>query len=127
MCLPERPQLQAMKSAEDAEADAKYGRSDQVSINDCWGWVLMEATARACLLSITSEGWTGSEAFYIVAPTTTISLNKGEAATTSLELAQHFHSKVPVKAGWFEGGENNSRGFFDTTKAERLLGWKHDA
>lgn len=78
-----------------------------------WGYTSSEASASACLLSLTAD-FKGAEAFYIVAPETMM-------AIPSLELAKQFFPDVPV-TGDLSGG----RSFFDSTKAERLLGWKHD-
>lgn len=88
----------------------------------------MDAVVRACLLGLTSEGWEGSEAFYIVAPETLIDAMQEELGEgiSSLELAKKFHSTAALREGYFEGDDAKGRGFFDTSKAERMLGWKHD-
>lgn len=78
-----------------------------------WGYTLSDAAAMSCLLSLTA-GFKGHEVFYIVAPTTPFDI-------PSRQLAQEFFPEVPVR-GNLDG--NNS--FFDSSKAERLLGWKHD-
>ncbi len=78
-----------------------------------WGWVGIDACARACRLSI-EAGYPGHEAFYIVAPYTYME-------EPSLELAHQFYPDVPVR-----GDLSDHRGFFDTSKATRLLGWEHD-
>jgi len=78
-----------------------------------WGYCTFEACARASLLSLTAD-ITGHEVFYIVAPITMME-------APSLELAQAVFPEVPVR-----GDMSGNRGFFDCTKAERLLGWKHD-
>ena len=57
----------------------------------------------------------GHEVFYIVAPDTTIDV-------PSLELAARFFPEVPIK-----GDLSGHRSFFSSAKAERLLGWRHDA
>ena len=83
---------------------------------------------RACLLGLTSEGWSGSEAFYKVAPGTLIDamqVDIGEGMS-SLKLARKYHPKAALREGYFDGDGAKGRGFFDTGKAERLLGWKHD-
>jgi nucleoside-diphosphate-sugar epimerase len=77
-----------------------------------WGYTLFEPAARACLLSLTAD-FKGAEAFFIVGPDTTSDL-------PSLELAQRFFPDVPVR-----GDLSGHRSFFDCSKAERLLGWKH--
>ncbi|MBA3944959.1 MAG: NAD(P)-dependent oxidoreductase [Herpetosiphonaceae bacterium] len=78
-----------------------------------WGYTTFDAAARACLLSLTPK-FEGHEVFYIVAPDTA-------SDTPSLELQQRFFPDVPVT-----GDLSDHRSFFDSTKAERLLGWKHD-
>lgn len=77
-----------------------------------WGYTLIGAAAQACLLSLTA-GFKGAEAFFIVGPDTTSEL-------PSLELAQRFFPNVPIR-----GDLSGNRGFYDCSKAERLLGWKH--
>ncbi|HZG68799.1 MAG TPA: hypothetical protein VEZ12_18800, partial [Herpetosiphonaceae bacterium] len=54
------------------------------------------------------------EAFYIVAPDTAVD-------QPSLALAERYFPGVQIR-GDLSGG----RGFFDCSKAERLLGWRHD-
>src|SRR5712692_8201530 len=77
-----------------------------------WGYTLFDAAARACLLSLTA-GFKGAEAFFIVGPDST-------SDVPSLELAQRFFPNVPIR-----GDLSGHRGFFDCSKAERLLGWQH--
>lgn len=79
-----------------------------------WGYTRLDAAAHACLLSLTAD-FGGHEVFYIVAPDTMMD-------TPSLELAEQFFPDVPLRADL--GGES---GFFDCGKAERLLGWDHNA
>jgi len=79
-----------------------------------WGYTRYDSAARACLLALTAN-FKGHEAFYIIAPDTTMD-------APSLELAREFFSDVPI-----QGDLSGQRGFFDCSKAERLLGWKHDA
>lgn len=79
-----------------------------------WGYTSFDAAARACLLAITAD-YTGHQVFYIVGPDSV-------ADTPSLELAQRFFPGIPVR-----GDLGGRRGFFDCSKAERLLGWRHDA
>lgn len=78
-----------------------------------WAYTLRDAAARACLLAL-EAGYKGHEAFYIVAPQTTNPI-------PSLELHRSYYPDVPIKGGL--GGHN---AFFDSSKAERLLGWRHD-
>ena len=78
-----------------------------------WGYTRQDATARACLLSLTAD-FHGHEVFYIVAPDTMMDV-------PSLELKQRFFADVSIR-----GDLSGRRGFFDCGKAERLLNWKHD-
>ena len=88
------------------------GHIDAMTKN-LWAYTLSEAAARACLLSLTAD-FTGHEIFYIVAPDTITN-------TASLELKAKFYPDVPVR-----GDLSGCKSFFDSSKAERMLGWKHD-
>jgi UDP-glucose 4-epimerase len=88
------------------------GHTDAMTKN-LWAYTLSEAAARACLLSLTAD-FTGHEIFYIVAPDTITN-------TPSLELKAKFYPDVPVR-----GDLSGCKSFFDSSKAERMLGWKHD-
>ena len=79
-----------------------------------WAWTNLNASADACLRSLNGT-FTGHEAFYIVSPTTTVEV-------PSLDLAARYFPNVPI-TGDFSG----LRSFFSSAKAERLLGWDHDA
>lgn len=78
-----------------------------------WAYTLFEGAARACLLSLEAT-WTGHEAFFITAPDTT-------SDTPSLELAAAYLPGVPIK-----GDLSGHKSFFNSAKAERLLGWRHN-
>ena len=88
---------------ETAESGSARGR---------WGWTLIEEGARACGLALQAE-FRGHEVFYIIAPRTS-------AAIPTLELAAHAYPEVPIRKP-LPGTTN----FYDTSKAERLLGWVH--
>ena len=77
-----------------------------------WAYTLIGAAARACLLSLTAD-FTGHEAFYIVAPESTIE-------KPSRELAARFFPDAEIR-GDFDG----NAAFFSSAKAERMLGWRH--
>ncbi|KAI0029283.1 hypothetical protein K488DRAFT_56731, partial [Vararia minispora EC-137] len=84
---------------------------------DLWGWLQEDAGADAILRTLTApEGaWIGHERFFIVAPDTA-------TVYDSAELKAEFYPGVPVR----EGRKIEGRiGFFDCSKAERLLGWVH--
>jgi len=101
--MPERP----------TAAQAQGHLQTDVAVKSLWAYTRSEAASRACLLSLTAE-YTGHEVFYIAAPDTI-------ADTPSLELKQKFFPDVPLRSDL-----SGHRGFFDCSKAERLLGWKHD-
>jgi nucleoside-diphosphate-sugar epimerase len=101
--MPERP----------TAAQAQRHLQTDVAVKSLWAYTRSEAASRACLLSLTAE-YTGHEVFYIAAPDTI-------ADTPSLELKQKFFPDVPLHSDL-----SGHRGFFDCSKAERLLGWKHD-
>lgn len=81
-------------------------------IKHLWAYTLLPEASRACLLALTAN-FTGHEVFYIVAPRTA-------AEAPSLELAQQHYPDTPVR-----GDLNGHNSFFDCTKAERVLGWRH--
>ena len=108
--------------------------------NSLWGWVSFDAISRACLLGLTSEGWGGHEVFYTVASDICWEggleyesrLGAGERAkgmeeerVGTRELIKRYYPDAEVDEGWWK--EDGRRGCFDCTKAERLLGWRHDA
>ena len=85
--------------------------------NDLWGYVQEDSGAEAFLLAVTDEGgkWGGHEAFFITAPDTA-------SDVPSMELWERYWREVPIKEGKDLSG---TKGFFDCSKAERLLGWVH--
>jgi nucleoside-diphosphate-sugar epimerase len=83
-------------------------------IDQLWGWVRPEATARACLLAVeNSDNFEGMEVFNIHAPTTA-------QDTPSEELAKKYYPNVPIK-----GDLSGNKGFWSTEKAQRILKWEH--
>jgi nucleoside-diphosphate-sugar epimerase len=79
-----------------------------------WAYTLLSEAARACLLSLTAN-FQGHEVFYIVAPNTAMD-------RPSLELAQERYPNAELR----EPMEGN-KGFFNCSKAEKILGWVHEA
>ena len=77
-----------------------------------WAYTTYEGAVDACIRSLTAD-FTGHEVFYIVAPDTTMT-------RPTLELAKRFFPDVPVT-----GDISGNKSFFDSSKAERMLGWKH--
>lgn len=84
---------------------------------DLWGYVLIESAARACLLAL-EVGWKGHEVMYVVS-----NEHAGVSSEANAEeLAKKYYPGTKRKAGVLSA----SQGFYDCSKAERLLGWKHE-
>lgn len=83
-----------------------------VVVNHLWAYTLLSDASRACLLSLTA-GFSGHEAFYIVGP-------DAVANKPSNQLAAEHYPNATLRT---EMAGNS--GFFDCSKAERLLGWRH--
>ena len=106
-----------------------------VNWKDGFAWTSFDAASSACLRSILSDGWEGHEAFIIAAPEIcwegglTVD-SKSEKVLpekkTTLELLQSvWKGRVEgLNEGYWEGRERRST--YDSSKAERLLGWDHD-
>ncbi|KAG6819340.1 hypothetical protein H0H93_012785 [Arthromyces matolae] len=86
--------------------------------NDLWGYIQEDSGADAFLLAVTNEtgGWSGHEAFLIAAPIVAANLDNET-------LRKRFYPDVPIKDGKSMSG---SDGFFDCSKAMRLIGWVHN-
>lgn len=95
-----------------AIAAKNFNIADQQTARHLWGYTLREPAAEACLLAV-DDRFKGHEVFYIVAPETTNDI-------PSLELAATYHPNVPVR-----GDLSGHRSFFNSAKAERMLGWRH--
>jgi nucleoside-diphosphate-sugar epimerase len=89
-----------------------YSQTDAAAKN-LWGYSCYKGVAQASLLSLTAD-FKGHEVFYITAPDTVVDI-------PSLELKQKFFPDVPVR-----GDLSGNKSFFNSSKAERLLGWKHE-
>ena len=85
----------------------------KAAIKNLWAYTLQSAAARACLLALTAD-FKGHEVFYITAPDTISDI-------PSLELKQKYFPDVPVR-----GDLSGNKSFFNSSKAEHLLGWKHN-
>ncbi len=106
----------------------KHYTSMAVGAKELWGWVSYTATARACLLGITSEGWKGNEVFQIVSERLAWGGFGGEEENVdALQLKEKFWGNCDVRdKGWWDEGEGKLgrfRGFYTTEKARRILGW----
>ncbi len=89
-----------------------YSQSDAGTKN-LWGYTRYDSAARACLLSL-SVDFKGHEVFYIVGPETVLD-------TPSLELKEKYFPNVEVR-----GDLSGNKSFFNCSKAEKILGWKHN-
>ncbi|KZT29713.1 NAD(P)-binding protein [Neolentinus lepideus HHB14362 ss-1] len=90
---------------------------------DLWGYVQEDEGAKAFLLTISPENdskWSGHEVFLIAAPETR-GMREEEARDSDV-LKKMWWPDVPCREGWRLQGRAS---FFDCSKAERLLGWKH--
>jgi nucleoside-diphosphate-sugar epimerase len=65
------------------------------------------------------KAWIGHEPFLITAPTIDIA---PDAPADAAALKTKFWPNVPVREGFLIEGRS---GFYDCSKAKRLLGWKH--
>jgi len=93
-------------------ARAELGETRAQRARELFGYVRGDATADACLRAVTAD-FTGHEVFNIVAPDTLLD-------EPTLDVARREYPGVQIRkpiAG------NSS--FYDMSKAERLLGWKH--
>jgi UDP-glucose 4-epimerase len=78
-----------------------------------WAYTNTQAAARACLQAVTAD-FSGHQVCYIVAPRTV--MDEPSAALA----ARHFPD-TPIR-----GELADNAGFFNCTKAERVLGWRHE-
>ena len=77
-----------------------------------WAYTSLKSASAACLLALTAD-FSGHEAFYIVAGQTV-------APELSLDLARQYYPKTDIR-----GDLSGHAAFFDSRKAERVLGWQH--
>lgn len=107
---------------------------------DAFSWVSYAAVAKACVLGLTSEGWTGHEVFNIVAPgicweggvedqwvkgdEEKVKAMNEEDKVGAKELVQRYWPGVEMDEEYWEGKPR--RAIWDSSKAERMLGWSHD-
>lgn len=82
--------------------------------HDLWGWTESRAAGRACLLALEAE-WTGAEIFYAIAEDHCVPNGDSEG------LAKEYFPEAVIRRKFTRLEE----GFFDCSKAERMLGWKH--
>lgn len=99
--------------------------------SDLFAWVSYEAVARMCVLGLTSEGWSGHEVFNCVAPEHCWEGTVEQQRTDGVP-GDRVHTVDLLKRYWPDGeideayfAENPRRSVWDSTKAERMLGWRH--
>ncbi|KAG9077830.1 hypothetical protein FS749_010225 [Ceratobasidium sp. UAMH 11750] len=80
---------------------------------DLWGWTDSLAAGRAMLLAL-EVPWTGCEVMYVVGEEHCADGLKAD------ELARTYFPEASVRSKM-----GDAQGFFDCSRAERLLGWKH--
>ncbi|KAJ9105293.1 hypothetical protein QFC21_001661 [Naganishia friedmannii] len=109
-----------------------------------WSCLALDAAARACLLGLTANESSflhGHEAFYILHDNLTFGKACREIAegfyddatkngvdpdtVTAKELVQLYYPGTKLREGWWTEG-NERRGFYDTSKAKKMLGWYHE-
>src|SRR5260221_9653095 len=83
-----------------------------VAVRHIWAYTLLKEASRAFLLSLTAD-FAGHEVFYITAPITA-------AVQPSTELAHQYYPSTEIR-----GDLSDHKAFFNCSKAERILGWKH--
>ena len=98
--------------ADRADAVRRFTLESEEGRKQLWAYTLASETARACLLALEAE-FPGHTAFNVVAPDTTLEVPTAEAVA-------RFYPNVPLSRP-LQGRES----LFDSTRAERLLGWRH--
>lgn len=86
---------------------------------DLWGWVSVGAVSQAFLLALTAPESSfplGHEAFFTVAPTMV------QQASSAALIKDKFPEITDLRREW-----KSNEGFFDCSKAERMLGWTERA
>lgn len=91
-----------------------YAHQTENNGRHLWAWTHLKAAADASLRSVEGR-FMGHEVFFIVSPTTIMD-------TPSAELSAKYLPETP----WRQP-PNGSESFFSSAKAERILGWNHDA
>ena len=99
--------------AEQPKPDDTLDAATAPGARDLWGYTLTTAAARACECAIQAT-YKGHEVFYIIAPYT-------RSTHVTRMLIAHAFPGAPV-----HGDLSDHHGLFNTSKAERLLKWKHD-
>jgi nucleoside-diphosphate-sugar epimerase len=87
-------------------------RFGAIASRHLWAYTLLRSASLACLLALTAD-FSGHEAFYIVAGQTVV-------PELSLDLARQHYPETEIR-----GDLSGHTAFFDSRKAERVLGWQH--
>lgn len=93
-------------------ARALFGDTLSQRTRELFGYTRGDAAADACLRSLSAD-FTGHQVFYIVAPDTLLE-------EPTIDVAARLHPEVEIRKPL-----PGNASFFDSTKAERLLGWTH--
>jgi UDP-glucose 4-epimerase len=93
-------------------ARREYLKAPEAGRLHLFGYTLLSAAATACLRSVATD-FGGHEVMFIVAPDTA-------SDTPTLELARRFHPDATIRADL-----TGHRSFFDSRKADRLIGPTH--
>ena len=88
-------------------------RFGSIAARHLWAYTALKSASVACLLSLTAD-FKGHEVFYIVGGQTVVE-------EPSLDLARQYYPDTEIR-----GDLPNHTSFFDTRKAERILGWQHE-
>ena len=94
------------------EAQSRTGNTPEQRARELYGYVRGDATADACLRSLEAD-FAGHEVFNVVAPDTLLE-------EPSLEVAKRLYPDAEIRKPLL-----GNASFFDSTKAERILGWVH--
>ncbi|NJM07347.1 NAD(P)-dependent oxidoreductase [Candidatus Gracilibacteria bacterium] len=98
----------------DRETASHYrGGDDQRGARGLWAYTSVPAAVDACLRGVSAD-FRGHHVFYIVAPQTV-------TPTSSREIATQYYPDTPIR-GEFAG----NHGFYDCSRAEQVLGWRHE-
>lgn len=87
-------------------------QSSESLVRELWGYTTIQSCAEACLLALEAP-WRGHERFYVVSPETT-------HREPSQVLCERHYPDTPRRVEL-----SGHQGFYDCSKARRMLGWQH--
>ena len=102
--------LHALVPDYETRAQRLAGASPEQVAKDLWGFTTTDGAASACLAALTAR-YEGHEVFYIVARRTA-------SVEPSQDLRKRYYPEVPVREELV-----GNRAFYDSSKAESMLGW----